>query len=279
MQKISLKANAKINIGLHITAKRADGYHNLESCFYPVGWADEVLISVAEQTTFTYEGLTIQGASDDNLCLKAYYLLKKDFPTLPHVHIHLLKNIPIGAGMGGGSSDAAFTLKGLNQLFKLGLNSSQLEDYARKLGSDCAFFIENKATLATEKGDVFSPLSMPSLAGKTIVIVYPSLHVSTQEAYSGVKPAQPAQPLEKLLKAPLEAWRETVHNDFEASIAAKYPQITELKTDLYGFGAAYVSMTGSGSAVFGIFEENVNASLLAFFEEKQYRVWVGVLDI
>ncbi|SFC70473.1 4-diphosphocytidyl-2-C-methyl-D-erythritol kinase [Flexibacter flexilis DSM 6793] len=277
MQKISLRANAKINIGLHITAKRPDGYHDIESCFYPVGWADEIQISVVEQTTFSYEGLPIQGATADNLCLKAYYSLKKDFPALPDVHIHLVKNVPIGAGMGGGSSDAAFTLKGLNQLFNLGLNNSQLEDYARKLGSDCAFFVENKPTLATEKGDVFSPLGL-SLAGKYIVIVYPSLHVSTAEAYSGVKPTQPATALDVLLKAPLETWRETVQNDFEGSVAAKYSQITDLKTDLYGFGAAYASMTGSGSAVFGILEKSVNDSVLAHFEQKQYSVWAGILE-
>src|SRR5688572_14534594 len=173
--------NAKLNIGLNVTERRPDSFHNLESVFYPVQWCDALEILPAKETKFTSSGIEIPGTIESNLCLKAYQLLKTDFE-LPPVKIHLHKNIPIGAGLGGGSSDAAFTLKLLNQLFELNIAEDKLEDYARKLGSDCAFFIRNKPVFAHEKGDVFEPIKL-DLTGYNCVVVYPNLHITTAEAY------------------------------------------------------------------------------------------------
>lgn len=263
--------NAKINLGLRITDKRPDGFHNLQSCFYPVGWTDALEVIPADQFGFSSSGLPIPGDSAANLCVRAYDLLRADFD-LPPVQIHLHKIVPIGAGLGGGSADAAFALKLLNDRFTLGLGVSQLETYARHLGSDCAFFIQNRSMYCTEKGDVFSEI-VTDLTGYYLLLVYPNLAISTAEAYAGVRPRQPQTPLREQLMAPIDTWRETVHNDFEDSLFPKYPLLAEIKQQLYVLGAVYASMSGSGSTVYGIFNAPADHSN----QFAGYRVWEGKL--
>jgi len=248
--------NAKINIGLKIVEKRADGFHNIESVFFPVFDLCDVLEIIKDDTldhvVFQSTGIDIPGDNDQNLCVKAFELLRNDFD-ITHVKIHLHKIIPIGAGLGGGSSDAAFTLILLNDMFELNLSKSQLIDYARKLGSDCAFFIENKPVYAFEKGDVFNDVDL-NLDAYKIEIIYPGTHISTAEAYSGVVPKISKNKLTESIQLPLLNWKDKVVNDFELSIFPNHAKIKKAKEDMYEKGAIYASMTGSGSAVYGIFE-------------------------
>ncbi|MBC7923994.1 MAG: 4-(cytidine 5'-diphospho)-2-C-methyl-D-erythritol kinase [Ferruginibacter sp.] len=243
--------NAKINLGLQVVAKRPDGYHNLRSVFYPVGWSDVLEILPAANLRFDSTGIDIPGEASGNLCLKAYHLLKADFD-LPPVHIHLHKVIPVGAGLGGGSSDGAFTLCMLNELHALGLRAEQLEAYARQLGSDCAFFIRNQPVYAFDKGDHFEAISL-SLKEHFIVLVNPGIPIATAEAYAGVKPQLPTSDLKSALQGPIATWRETISNDFEPELIVQHPAIGEIKESLYRHGAQYASLTGSGSTVYGIF--------------------------
>ena len=263
--------NAKINIGLQIVEKRADGFHNLHSCFYPVGWSDVLEVISAEKFGFSSSGLPIPGAPETNLCVKVYELLKRDFG-LPPVQMHLLKIVPIGAGLGGGSADAAFALKILNDFFALNLTPNTLENYARLLGSDCAFFIQNKPQFCHEKGDQFADISL-SLKGKFIVMVYPNLHISTAEAYSGVQPQKTDVNLLTALQLPVSEWSHIIRNDFENHLFEKYPVLPQIKAQLYAHGAQYASMTGSGSTIYGIFEEATD--LKNFFAP--HVVWKGEL--
>ncbi len=251
--------NAKINLGLHVTEKRPDGFHNLETVFYPIGLSDilEVVTPNSEngrgELTFSSSGIPIPG--EGNLCSKAFYLLKNDFhDRMNDVHCaaHLHKMVPIGAGLGGGSSDAAFTLTMLNDIYKLNLNTVQLEAYAARLGSDCPFFIKNKAVFASGRGEIFESISL-DLSPFFIKLVIPAIHVSTPWAYSQIKPKQPAFDLRRLGEIPVEDWKNTVVNDFEAPVFAKHPELPAIKEELYNEGALYASMSGSGSAVFGIF--------------------------
>ena len=261
----------KINLGLRITEKRPDGFHNLQSCFYPVRWGDVLEIIPSDTFTFSSSGLPIPGNSQHNLCIQAYDLLKADF-NLPPVQIHLHKIVPIGAGLGGGSADAAFTLKLLNEQFGLSLSIPQLEDYARLLGSDCAFFIQNRPLYCIEKGDVFANVSV-NLGGYYMLLVYPNLAISTAEAYAGVRPGQPKVSLHDQLRDPIDTWRDTVHNDFEDSLFPTYPILGQIKQQLYEVGAVYASMSGSGSTVYGIF----NAPIAVPNQFSSYRVWKGEL--
>lgn len=251
--------NAKINIGLNVVEKRQDGYHNLETVFYPIPLQDAIELNTIgsnEQSSDTFKlkvsGNILDGTPDDNLVIKAYQMLRNDF-NIPSCSFNLFKHIPTGAGLGGGSSDAAFTIKALNEKFSLNLSDQQMEEYASRLGADCAFFIKNKPVLATGIGNVFQPIDL-SLKGKTIVLVKPDIFVSTPDAYRLVKPAQPEHPLSELLKLPIESWRDNVVNDFEPSVFAKYPEIAAIKDLLYDMGAIYASMSGSGSSVYGIFK-------------------------
>lgn len=265
-------ANAKINIGLYVTEKRGDGYHNLETVFYPVKWYDVVeLVDVSEgESSFcTVRGIDVPGSADTNLCLKAYRLLQKDFD-LPEQEIVLLKNIPVGAGLGGGSSDAAFLIRLVNDKFGLGLSIGAMQDYARQLGADCAFFIENKPVYAFGKGDEFLPVGL-DLSAYFIVLVKPMVGVSTAIAYSGVVPKKPDHDLRDLLKLAPKEWKSVVRNDFEVSVFQKYPEIDQIKTQLYAAGATFASMSGSGSTVFGIFEQPVALPDL----EKEHQVFYG----
>lgn len=247
--------NAKINLGLHIVSKRADGYHNIESCFYPIQWHDS--LEVIEEKTFSFHsyGLDIPGEVSGNLCVKAYEILKAHHD-IPPVAIHLLKQIPMGAGLGGGSADGAFTLKLLDAFFKLGLNDQQLEAYALQLGSDCPFFIQNRPAIATGRGEALQPIDL-SLSGYHLAIHNPGIHISTKEAYAGIQPKPSPMPINQLLQQPIADWKETLHNDFEDAIFKNYPTIAQLKADMYEAGARYASMTGSGSTVFGLFDQPV----------------------
>jgi 4-diphosphocytidyl-2-C-methyl-D-erythritol kinase len=265
--------NAKINIGLQVVSVRPDGFRNLESCFYPLPWCDALEILPASETKLTLSGIPVPGNPTTNLCRKAYELLLADFD-LPAVAMHLHKNIPIGAGLGGGSADGSFALRQLNQLFKLNLTAAQLENYARRLGSDCAFFIQNLPVFATERGDVFSPINL-NLSGYSCVVVYPDIHITTAEAYSLVEAKPPVQPLLDVLQQDITTWRHTVQNDFEKALFPCYPVLAELKNTLYNAGAVYAAMTGSGSAVFGIFMPEQAVKVPAF--PAAYRVWQGVL--
>lgn len=245
--------NAKINLGLNIVKKRSDGFHNLESCFYPVPWYDVLEIIPQNKLTFRSTGINIPGRPADNLCVKAYELLANDFNITP-VGIHLHKIIPIGAGLGGGSSDAAFTLKVLNDLFNLLLNDDILCDYARKLGSDCSFFIKNRPVYATGKGDQFE-LIPKAVEGLFIVMVYPNLHIATAEAYAGIRPVSTAENCAMTINnTPVYQWKQNLSNDFEQSIFGLYPELANTKETLYQMGAIYASMTGSGSTLYGLFE-------------------------
>lgn len=262
--------NAKINIGLNIIARRPDGYHDLETVFYPVKINDVLEVIEAGELSFESSGLDIPGDMEDNLCVKGYYLLKKDFD-LPPVKIHLHKNIPIGAGLGGGSADAGFFIKLMNDKFALGLNDDMMENYARQLGADCAFFIRNKPVFAFEKGDEFEPINL-DLSNYKIVLVMPDEHISTAEAYRGVKPAPVRDSLYDVIKTPLTAWRGHIKNDFEGHIFRDHPVIRGVKAELYEHGAIYASMSGSGASVFGIFEETPNLNAM----KENYKVFENV---
>ena len=247
--------NIKINLGLSITEKRPDGYHNLETVFYPVALEDALEIRTSPNAdrkfTLHQHGMEIAGNPEDNLVVKAYLLMDKEFH-LPPVEIHLYKHIPSGAGLGGGSSDAAFMLKLLNEHYNLQLSDKQLKDYAATLGADCAFFIKNTPTYAEGIGNIFSPIEL-SLKGYRIMIVKPDVFVSTREAFANIRPHRPEYPVREVIRRPVAEWKDTLINDFEASVFPQYPVIGEIKEELYHQGAIYASMSGSGSSVFGLF--------------------------
>ncbi|MEQ9404734.1 MAG: 4-(cytidine 5'-diphospho)-2-C-methyl-D-erythritol kinase [Cyclobacteriaceae bacterium] len=245
--------NAKINLGLNILKKREDGYHDIESCFYPIPWNDSLEIIEADTFSFHSYGPEIPGNSASNLCVKAFELLKADHDIHP-IEIHLLKSIPMGAGLGGGSADGAFTLKMLNEFFELNLSTKKLQEYALELGSDCPFFIENKPVLARGRGELLESIDL-NLSGYYLAIHNPGIHISTQEAYSGIRPTVPQEPISKIISSDVSVWRDKLINDFEASVFKNHPEIAGLKKEMYDEGALYASMTGSGSTVFGIFEE------------------------
>lgn len=266
--------NCKINLGLQILNKREDGYHNLATIFYPIGWKDIVEVvrrDDGRQTTddsneqnsqltthdisFTSTGLVVAGDPQNNLCIKAYNLLKKDFPSLPPVHMHLHKTIPMGAGLGGGSADGAFTLKLLNEKFQLGLSTEQLIDYALQLGSDCPFFILNQPVYATGRGEIMVEVNL-DLGGYQFVIVNPGVHVNTGWAFAQLQLNDGPRPdLRTIVQQPINTWKEELINDFEAPVCKAHPEIAAIKQQLYDAGALYASMTGSGSTVFGVFEK------------------------
>jgi 4-diphosphocytidyl-2-C-methyl-D-erythritol kinase len=254
--------NCKINLGLRVTRKRADGYHDLETVFYPVMLKDalEIIRDAGEGVAFSSSGLPISGHSEDNLCVKAWTLLKNDFPTLPPIAMHLHKAIPMGAGLGGGSSNGAFALKMLNKLFQLNISQARLEQYALQLGSDCPFFIRNKPCLATGRGEMMEEIEI-DLSAYRIALVNPSIHVSTADAFRGVVPTQPIVPLSEIITKDPSSWKELLHNDFEPSVFSKFPQIAAIKTRLYEHGAVYASMTGSGSTVYGLFPSTAQLPL------------------
>lgn len=248
-------ANAKINIGLQVLRRREDGYHDVETIFYPLDVYDVLEVVEASETRFFPSGREIPGGDGNNLCLKAYELLRSRYD-LPPVHIYLHKVIPIGAGLGGGSADAAFVLKSANAKFGLGLDKSQLMDLARQLGADCAFFIRNTPALASGIGDVFQDVKL-DLSSYQLVVIAPDVHISTVEAYGMVVPNPVGGKLAAAATLPVEKWRDAIVNDFEAGIFSKYPEIADIKEFLYGKGAVFAAMSGSGSSVYGLFNERV----------------------
>jgi 4-diphosphocytidyl-2-C-methyl-D-erythritol kinase len=246
--------HCKINLGLNILRKRSDGYHDIETCFYPIPWTDILEIIPSEEFSFSLSGNAIPGETHDNLCVKAYRMMQAVY-SLPPVKMHLHKIIPTGAGLGGGSSDAAWTLRLLNDLFKLNLSKEVLKEYAARLGSDCAFFIDDIPMIGSGRGEVLTPVKI-SLKGKHLVIVKPDVHVSTAQAYAGVAPTESQKSITEVLGMPVETWKAHLTNDFETSIIEKIPLIGIIKERLYRHGAVYASMSGSGSSVYGIFSGN-----------------------
>mgnify|MGYP000318326654 CR=1 FL=1 len=244
--------HAKINIGLNILKIREDGYHEISSVFYPVKQCYDVL-EITEQQHFSFVKSGIKIPDGENLCEKAFHLLKKDF-SFANVEIHLYKHIPIGAGLGGGSADAALTLMGLNQLFELELNKTQLKKYALSLGADCPFFIDDRPTLVEGIGEKLSPIDL-DLNGFEIKLINPAIHVSTKEAYAGITPLKPETSLRELIRTQIENWKGKINNDFEKSIFEKHPKLQSIKEQLYKDGAIYASMSGSGSTIYGFFEK------------------------
>jgi 4-diphosphocytidyl-2-C-methyl-D-erythritol kinase len=262
--------NCKINLGLHICSKRVDGFHNIETVFYPLAIKDALEILPSHDTqsaiTFTNSGLAVDGKEEDNICIKAYRLLKNDFPQLPPIKMHLHKTIPMGAGLGGGSADGAFALSLLNRQFKLGVSDEQLVTYALQLGSDCPFFILNKACYATGRGELLHPIDL-DLSAYTIAIINPGIHVHTGWAFSQLSPASPDKSITSIIAQPVAAWKENLQNDFEKPVFEKYPVIKSIKDQLYDMGAEYAAMSGSGSTVYGLFKNEVS---LNYFAGKNY---------
>lgn len=248
--------NAKINLGLLITKKRVDGFHELETCFFHVPWSDILEISPASSFIFSSSGLSISGEKQENLCFKAFKALSEDFK-MPNVHIHLHKIIPMGAGLGGGSSDAASTFMGLRDLFNLPLTNQDLLPYAKKLGSDCAFFLSKQAQFGTGKGDELTPIKT-SLSGLYVIIIYPNFSISTPKAYAGVIPNPSLSYLPQLLTNHVDTWKDTVSNDFEKTLFLEYPVLADIKQKMYDLGAVYAAMSGSGSAIYGLFKNEVS---------------------
>lgn len=257
-----LYPNAKINIGLHVTARRPDGYHEIQTVFYPIGLHDRLEIERRDNFTgaeLREEGnLQVDCATDDNLIVKAYRLMQEAYG-IGGIRVTLSKQIPFGAGLGGGSSDAAHTAIALNKLFELGLDKEALKQIVSRLGADCAFFIENVPCYAEGIGEKLTPLTawgidlQDKLKDYRIEIVKPDVYVSTAAAYRGITPKQPAVSLTEALRLPVKEWREVVVNDFEETVFAHYPAIAEAKRKMYEAGAEYASMSGSGAAVFGLF--------------------------
>jgi len=266
--------NAKINLGLNITEKRPDGYHNIETVLYPMPLCDILEINIALDAQFSFDssGLIMDCYSADNLCVKAYYLMHQHFE-VPPVKMWLHKIIPSGAGLGGGSADAAFTLKMLNKIFNLKLEKTTLIELAANLGMDCPFFIENLPALATSRGDMLTPLEF-SLNGHTICIAHPDIHISTAEAYAEIIPYEGQISPATLIAFPASSWKEMLENQFEKTLFATHPRLQSIKKTMYDSGAVYSSLTGSGSAVFGIFNSSPN--LLSKFEGMFY--WEGKLE-
>jgi 4-diphosphocytidyl-2-C-methyl-D-erythritol kinase len=257
--------SCKINLGLRITQKRADGFHALETVFFPISIKDALEIIIEPETsaapiTFTSSGLAINGDPSDNLCFKAYEILKKDYPTIPNIKMHLHKTIPMGAGLGGGSADGAFTLVALNQLFNLQIPEQALLDYALQLGSDCPFFIINTPAFATGRGEILKPINL-YLDGYSIVIVNPGIAISTKLAFSLITPKVPDTNMEAIICEPVTSWKEKLINDFEQPIFNSFPELANIKETLYQKGAVYASMTGTGSTVYGIFPTSLMDTL------------------
>ncbi|MBI9035206.1 MAG: 4-(cytidine 5'-diphospho)-2-C-methyl-D-erythritol kinase [Bacteroidales bacterium] len=247
--------NCKINLGLHIVEKRSDGFHNIETVFYPVSLSDILEIVPSDQIQFESTGICIPGNADDNLVMKAYRLISEDYD-IPEIKVHLHKIIPAGAGLGGGSSDASFMIKLLNEQFDLKMSEEKMMAFARQLGSDCSFFIKNKPVFAHQKGDTFEEIEL-NLSGYQIMIIKPEVHISSADAYSGVLPKKPEMALTDIIKLPVEEWKSILINDFEKTVFSKFPQIQSLKDQLYAAGAVYASMSGSGASVFGLFKNEI----------------------
>lgn len=263
---------AKINLGLNVVERRPDGYHNLQTVFYPVAIKDVLEVSVmddgfpsAADCDIKVTNISIEGDEQRNLVVRAYNLLKTDYPSLPRLHAHLYKGIPTQAGMGGGSSDASAMLVLLNREFRLGLTETQLIDYAARLGADCPFFILNRPAYAEGIGEKLQPVSL-DLSDWYIAVVRPNIPVPTKDAFARITPAFPDKCCKDIVMQPVETWRNELKNDFEQSVFALHPEIGTVKEQLYDLGATYAAMSGSGSALFGLFKEPVDIKNEKAFE-------------
>lgn len=269
--------NAKINIGLNITAKRADGYHDIETLFYPVGWKDilEIVPSDGTKTTLTVSGRKVDCDPEKNLVMKAYRVLNK-YVGLPPCEMFLHKVIPDGAGLGGGSSDAAFTLRMLNEMFSLNFTPAKLASIAEEIGADCPFFIYNRPMIATGVGTDLKESDL-NLSGKRIVIIKPPFSISTKEAYSGCRPQKSPRVLKELLTEDIADWQNLIKNDFENTLNQKYPEILRIINQLKAAGSIYSSLSGSGSAVYGIFDsDKLSVDLKEIFHDSE--IYTGTLS-
>lgn len=262
----------KINLGLNVLARRPDGFHDIETCFYPVPWTDILEVIPANAFSFSSTGIPIPGSIDDNLCVKAYRLIQQDI-AIPPVAIHLHKVVPMGAGLGGGSSDAAHCLMLLNHVLSLNLSHDQLLMYAARLGSDCAFFLNDQPAIGRGRGEVLQNVHV-ELKGKYLLLVKPDIHIATADAYKSIVPNNTRMPVADIIQQPIKRWKEILTNDFETTVFKNHPAIAALKAKLYQYGARYAAMSGSGSSVFGIFDEPV--SLRHLFSKEIY--WGGALD-
>jgi 4-diphosphocytidyl-2-C-methyl-D-erythritol kinase len=263
---------AKLNLGLNILFKREDGYHEIETCMVTIPFTDILEIKEAVEFQFIQTGLAIPGNLDTNLCVRAFQLMKQKF-AIPNVRIHLRKQIPMGAGLGGGSSDAAYVLKGLNELFNLNIPNADLEILAAQLGSDCPFFIENKQQIAKGRGEVLSEIHL-DLKGKYLILLNPGIHIGTKQAYGGVQPRMASKNILEVLSGSINTWQAELVNQFEESVFPIHPRFKELKDMLIEMGADYASMSGSGSSLFGIFNEkpaNINQTV------EKYLIYEGSL--
>lgn len=258
--------NCKINLGLNILKKREDGYHDIETVFYPIPVYDVLeIISNKDKTQFTHSGIDT-GEDENNLCLKAYRLVKNDFPQVPEISIHLHKVIPMGAGLGGGSSDASFTLSLLNTKYNLEIHPSQLFDYALQLGSDCPFFLSGKPSFATGRGEKLTTIKI-DLSAYKMVIVNPGIHINTKEVFQKVKPEIPPKRINEIIYQDVSTWKSELENDFEKIVFPMHPLLKKIKETLYGEGAEYASMSGTGSTLYGIFKKEV---IINSFTDKGY---------
>ena len=257
--------NCKINLGLHILQKRADGFHDLETVFYPLPFTDALEVvhqqqSSADEVTLSASGIAIDAAPQQNICIKAYDLLKKDYPSLPPVQMHLHKCVPTGAGLGGGSADGAFTLKLLNEKFRLSLSTGKLLAYALALGSDCPFFILNQPCVARGRGEQLHPVEV-DLSNYKVVLIYPNIHINTAWAFSKIQPADNRSSIADIIRLPASEWKAQLTNDFEPVVFEQYPEIKKIKQDMYAAGAVFASLSGSGSTVFGLFAKDTVTQL------------------
>jgi 4-diphosphocytidyl-2-C-methyl-D-erythritol kinase len=266
--------NCKINLGLNILQKREDGYHNIETVFFPIPFTDILeIISSENKTELNNTGIYV-GENENNLCLKAFYLLKKDFPQLPEIKIHLHKVIPLGAGLGGGSADAVFTLLLLNEKYKLNISEHQLFVYASLLGSDCPFFLLNKPCIAIGRGEKMKAIHL-SLSSYKILLINPGIHVNTKEMFEKITPVIPSKRIKEIIKQPVETWKNNLKNNFEEIVFLRYQEIENIKKNLYNHQAVYASMTGTGSTVFAIF--NAKDEINYPVEKKYFYKWIDGL--
>lgn len=261
---------AKINLGLNVVERRPDGYHNLETVFFPLPICDALEIKPMDEKfpsdvacDLKITGNTVCCSESDNLIVRAYNLLAADYD-IPRVHAHLYKNIPSEAGLGGGSSDAAFMIRLLDQRFRINIGNAEMENYAAKLGADCPFFISAEPSYAEGIGEILSPVNIANenLKGYTIVVVKPQISVSTKEAFAHITPHRPEKCCRDIVAQPVESWKDNLCNDFEESVFSFHPQLAEIKTKLYSIGALYAQMSGSGSALFGIFREDISKGFI-----------------
>ncbi len=265
-----LLPNAKINIGLNVVSKREDGFHNIETVFYPIDLKDIIEFIPSNEMSFDISGIEIKGDAKNNLVYKVYDLLKQEY-SLPKIKIHLHKNIPIEAGLGGGSSDGAFMLKTLNKYFKLNIPKIKILKYAEQLGSDCPFFIKNEPSFASAKGEVLEKINI-SLKGYHIVIIKPNIQISTADAFRNIKTKTRKTNLKEAIDLPVNEWKDNIFNDFEDFAFAKYPKLKEIKTYLYNIGAEFALTTGSGSAIYGIFTKKPKLD-----KYTDCFIWIGLL--